>query len=287
MGVAVDEELARLRARAYGPDADIHTDPPALARLRELEQRANEQRGSVPQWSSAQREGAGSAASDTHPDGIELAFGDLPSAGAPAGVDATAAEDAGDASGRDQPVAGVPLVAPSFPTGSSSGAVLGRRVRTAWAVSLVAAVAAGAALTAWMLPGGALAGHDARLQSQSAEIPRGIVAQFDAFEAGDDPGADEVRYFGEYRGVGVYASDRCLQAVAGRAQRTVAVTCTPGLDLVMDIYVPSEADREQPGGYSPSFPDELTQRFPGGGIVRFSLIGDEVLVDEGRVPEMP
>lgn len=30
-------ELAALRARAYGPDADIAADPPALARLRELE----------------------------------------------------------------------------------------------------------------------------------------------------------------------------------------------------------------------------------------------------------
>ncbi|MET0781985.1 MAG: hypothetical protein ABWZ16_10730 [Microbacterium sp.] len=30
-------ELAALRARAYGPDADIHLDPPALARLAALE----------------------------------------------------------------------------------------------------------------------------------------------------------------------------------------------------------------------------------------------------------
>ncbi len=33
------EELARLRARAYGPDADIDADPGAWARLRELEER--------------------------------------------------------------------------------------------------------------------------------------------------------------------------------------------------------------------------------------------------------
>ena len=33
-------ELARLRARAYGPDADIHDDVDALARLRELEELA-------------------------------------------------------------------------------------------------------------------------------------------------------------------------------------------------------------------------------------------------------
>lgn len=34
------DELRTLRARAYGPDADIHDDPAALARLHELEERA-------------------------------------------------------------------------------------------------------------------------------------------------------------------------------------------------------------------------------------------------------
>lgn len=33
----MDEELRALRKRAYGPDADIHLDPRAVARLRELE----------------------------------------------------------------------------------------------------------------------------------------------------------------------------------------------------------------------------------------------------------
>ena len=37
--VDVDAELAALRARAYGADADIHDDPVALARLRDLEER--------------------------------------------------------------------------------------------------------------------------------------------------------------------------------------------------------------------------------------------------------
>lgn len=37
MGDHLDDELAALRARAYGPDADIHTDPEAVARLRALE----------------------------------------------------------------------------------------------------------------------------------------------------------------------------------------------------------------------------------------------------------
>lgn len=38
-------ELSTLRARAYGPDPDIHDDPAALTRLRELEELA---RGAAP-----------------------------------------------------------------------------------------------------------------------------------------------------------------------------------------------------------------------------------------------
>lgn len=36
MGTAEDDELRRLSARAYGPDADIHHDPEAMARLHHL-----------------------------------------------------------------------------------------------------------------------------------------------------------------------------------------------------------------------------------------------------------
>lgn len=37
MDAATEEELRRLRARAYGPTADIHQDPGAMRRLQELE----------------------------------------------------------------------------------------------------------------------------------------------------------------------------------------------------------------------------------------------------------
>lgn len=36
MDIAEDDELRRLSARAYGPDADIHSDPEAMARLHHL-----------------------------------------------------------------------------------------------------------------------------------------------------------------------------------------------------------------------------------------------------------
>ena len=47
MGDHLDDELAALRARAYGPDADIHTDPAAAARLRQLEGEARRARDAV------------------------------------------------------------------------------------------------------------------------------------------------------------------------------------------------------------------------------------------------
>jgi hypothetical protein len=44
----LDDELERLRARAYGPDADIDTDPAALDRLRVLEDDARSATAAVP-----------------------------------------------------------------------------------------------------------------------------------------------------------------------------------------------------------------------------------------------
>ena len=48
MGDSLDDELAALRARAYGPDADIHDDAAALARLRELEEQEHAHRLRTP-----------------------------------------------------------------------------------------------------------------------------------------------------------------------------------------------------------------------------------------------
>ena len=47
MREAHDEELRILRARAYGPDADIHADPQALDRLQELEAAGRESNSMV------------------------------------------------------------------------------------------------------------------------------------------------------------------------------------------------------------------------------------------------
>ncbi|WP_160150865.1 hypothetical protein [Microbacterium timonense] len=62
-----DDELRALRARAYGPDADIHDDPVAMARLHELETLARERTPapSVPPPQTPMDADAPRAAADT------------------------------------------------------------------------------------------------------------------------------------------------------------------------------------------------------------------------------
>ncbi|KHK99551.1 hypothetical protein LK09_02715 [Microbacterium mangrovi] len=131
-------ELESLRARAYGPDADIDADPAALARLRDLEEAAR----------------AGTPATEAVP-----ATEPVPSAG-PAG---------GPGAPRD-PFAPVPPVpprpAPEPDTAdpppadrddpsAPSAAPHGRRrlVRVLWPVSLVVAVMLTAAVTVALMTG--------------------------------------------------------------------------------------------------------------------------------------
>ena len=60
----LDDELERLRARAYGPDADIDTDPAALDRLRELEDDARSATAAMPVVSGEVRPPSASAMTD-------------------------------------------------------------------------------------------------------------------------------------------------------------------------------------------------------------------------------
>lgn len=112
----VREELARLRARAYGPDADIGGDPAALARLDELEDQDRRQRSTVPDASLSRSASASTTAVPVDPRSSEPSDprasadgergGDETDPAFPA-VDADAAEgarvdgtlDAGDARG--------------------------------------------------------------------------------------------------------------------------------------------------------------------------------------------
>ncbi|BDV30894.1 hypothetical protein [Microbacterium terricola] len=96
-------ELADLRRRAYGPDADIHADPAALARLRELEEKervAAEATATAPASAAAAADDAGAAAADAT---AAPAAASTPASGAPAsaasGTATMPASDPGIASG--------------------------------------------------------------------------------------------------------------------------------------------------------------------------------------------
>ena len=321
----IDDELDSLRLRAYGPDADIWSDAAALARLRELEAEAHraaqhhgehgagdraagehghgehghgdhgggEQEMRPPRWEPADVD---VEARSPH-DALEELFR------VPAVLDerAPAAELTPDAAFVDGDDARRPDVAPSpeddsalpghdASTGSAaqippvpppSAPPLSRRKRVAWTLSLVAAVALTAGFTAWLYPYGVRDGlhHDARLQVQSEGASEDVIAQLGT----TDP--THVRYFGEYKGLPIYATTDCLQAVMEPNRGAIYGGCAvDGIDPILDLYVPG-AGQGDTSYTDMQFPRELTRDFPDGGLVRFQLDGDEVLVDEGRHPK--
>ncbi|MGC5221436.1 hypothetical protein ACPW96_02425 [Micromonospora sp. DT81.3] len=120
MDLGSDDELRMLRARAYGPSADIGNDPAALERLRALEELAR-------------------AGSESPPDaaggGAEPARVTTQAPAAPVEPIASAAED---------PLRGSPE-APETPAPRSRR--LSRRIAAVWAISVVVAAAVAAAVT--------------------------------------------------------------------------------------------------------------------------------------------
>ncbi|MEV7694508.1 hypothetical protein AB0N73_14385 [Microbacterium sp. NPDC089189] len=304
-----DDELARLQARAYGPSPDLDRDPVALARLRELEDaqrdahRADDRVSPEPVIDAradatpvdraaedavltrlgfaADTAGARwRSEGDPHPDDDRERPGDpAVAASVPDGREATASAHGADAPAR--PTGSDPAAPADPPAPEPRAAVLGRRTRIAWAVSLVAAVVVGAGVTAWTFPWGVRddAHHAARLTAQAGEPPEAIVTQF-RFGAED---AATVQSYGEYLGVGIYASEDCIQAAFGEGTRSFTGGCAGGgIAPIMDLYVPASDRTEMYGDVK--LPDELLQRFPDGGMLRFTLDGDVVLVDEGEIP---
>lgn len=251
----IDDELARLQARAYGPAADI--DAKGLARLAALE-------AELSPWGS-------SAARALEPQ-TEPAPGTEPVA-APAPV---TVEDAPSAE-EPEPV---PLIAPVSLIAESAPRTLDRRLRAAWVLSILVTAVVAAGLTAWTLPWGVRDDqqHAARLTEQPGEAP--------AMTEWDIPGLDQddLRSYGSYRGLEVYATDACIivRAVMSDAGGSSSGTCTgAGLEPAIDFYV-MRAPRAGDGGMR--YPDETRARFPDGGVVRFARHGDVILVDEGELP---
>lgn len=273
-----DDELARLQARAYGPDADI--DAAGLARLAELRENR-----------AAALAAAGSAPTpdaDATADTLAVLF-------RPGSVDVSTPTRRGlraglrEADPAPDPAPGpvfesLPLPAPEVdaeeePDSTGSG-VASRmrsllpagRMRWAWLASIVVAVVVTALVTAGVVSsdGG---DHAATLTPQT-DTDSGARTRASLAEQ------DGSRYFGEYLGLHVYELDSCLEASVGDARRPIWGACAgEGLTPIMDVYVTgANADSGLP------VPDAVAERFPEGAVIRFTLRGDTVLVDEGALP---
>lgn len=246
-----EEELARLRARAYGPDADL--DEAGLARLAELEAALSPRRPSASHTPEPARE------AEPEP--------------------APSPADAAESLPADEPEP-VPLIAPVSLTVEPAPRTLDRRLRAAWVLSILVTAVVAAGLTAWTLPWGVRDDqqHAARLTEQPGGAP--------AMTEWDIPGLDQddLRSYGSYRGLEVYATDACIivRAMGSDAGGSSSGTCTgAGLEPAIDFYV-MRAPRAGEGGMR--YPDETRARFPDGGVVRFARQGDVILVDEGELP---
>ncbi|NYF18342.1 hypothetical protein HDC37_003202 [Microbacterium sp. AK009] len=246
------EELRSLRRRAFSPEADIHLDSAALARLDELEARAlpapppaaPEPAPPLPPGAAAPRPSATGAATD-----ILLISVD---------------EDAADAADDQQP----------------------RRTRrprpaVTWAASLVGALVVGAGITAGVM--GAAAGSGEVRQVATLTVVEDFQAPMFM-----DPEASSVRGFEDFHGMVVMASDQkwlgpgsdqCLVITAGgdisyqsqAFQGRLFVGCGAG-------EFPASAQFT----VSPGLPRDLIAAFPVGTPIQFVLDGSRVGVFVGQ-----
>lgn len=235
------DELRALRARAYGPEADIQDDPAALQRLQELE--------------ALERAIAAPAVTTT---AIAPAVELIDQAETPAApVDEPAAESTAAA---DEDAADIPASPPE----PAPLPWWRRRITLLWAGSLVIA---------------ALLGGAAALSLQAITAGRAAVLQEDStrawpegFFGGRPPGA---RMFTAFHGLTVVAlpeqfgptDTECMYVIAEPTNAMVTAGCTAGsFPAVASLVV------------SPESPDELLERFGEGAALQFVLDGSQVTV---------
>ena len=272
----MDEQLLRelraLRAKAYGPEADLDDDPQAMRRLRELEELAREAAG-------------GKAPFAIGHDSAEAAVADAPQEDAAAA--AATASGAASAPGTSDVLArgataGDP--ASAAPPARWSGWT-SKRIAFAWISSLVIATVAAAAVA------GAVT---RRVQADPREVAvlgvddfatwPGIFAGSQSLASG--PGGPVQRSaFTDFYGMVAYSVG------GGWLAGTVGETCILLLDSALirpdsnsiagPTYVGCAAG-DFPASVqivvSPELPDALRQAFPDGTGLQFVLEDDEVVV---------
>lgn len=233
-------ELALLRARAYGPAADIQSDPRALARLRELESLTT----TVPALAVPRP-----AAVDSDP---ERAVGPREPA-VPAGADAVAVSSARSGGPRS-------LLRRSLRTVPVLGWVV-----SAAAMVVVVAVVWGTGQVTALRPDAVLAPL-ADSEPPAEYLRQGVLGYYPMDE-------DRFRQFESIRTLGVWSADdghgnRCiLVATPGFRRIGGGESCAPpGLDPTYDLSI------------WPGLPSEVTDGLPQGSVIRFVLHGDRVNV---------
>lgn len=286
-----DDELARLQARAYGPAADI--DAAGIARLAELQESRVAAVRSAPTRDDASDTpavpfGAGPAATpkrgglragprEEHAAPVaepEPAFEPLPDATREA--DGSSATDPAPIPGE----APVPLIAPVSLTSAPPPRTLDRRLGIAWILSILVTAAVAAGITAWTLPWGVRDDqqHAARLTEQPGAPEGAGQWNMSGLEV------DELRSFGSYAGLAVYATDACIIIATASLSESGSGTGTcagEGLEPVVEFHIPRRS-RASAGDFG--YPEELRDRFPDGIVLRFARQGDTILVDEGELP---
>lgn len=273
-----DAELRQLRLRAYGPDADIESDPAALARLRELEG----VRRAVPAASSpgtTLAEMAGSSGPPVPPR-PPLPVSSLV-AGEPGSLAATdpnsdvaaAASAAAPASAK---AAEPPATdTPTTPSGRAWAGRLGRWSRSPRAIA-VAAVALVVVLALAIVPGLFADRPDASLRVDPGYADEQLSTEYRLFLRQIGADMDDFMRFEDFAGLQVWGTPtdapvRCV-LVSDGPQDVRALSCIPrGLDPVADMMV-------YPGSPVPGDLEELYPDAGAGTAVRFTLSGDSVEV---------
>ncbi len=260
----IDQELAQLRARAYGPNADIDDDPRALARLRELEDSRRTAAPPVapprpelpaPDASVASHGVTQGSASSVLPRSLSL---DSPPPLPPRPlVTTTVITEAGAA-----------------PASSPAGSTRWARTLGIAATAAVVATALSVPVTLWAASG--INGPRVVLAATDDPVPEDYFG----------PSSDAVRYedfFGIRVTVGTFPGQlgRCILIetkprgvdpdwAAGTTQGTCSA---PGFDPVVDVSVAQMA-----------FTDEQLDALDGATGVRFEASGDQVRVYLATAP---
>jgi len=266
MDAALDDELRVLRARAYGPGADISDDPAAALRLRELEDlRAQAQTASAPPFEIPD---VSSAADDAD-------------TSAPSAVDNGHEQAQARVEERERPIAGRP-------------AFLVRHRRALWISSVIASAAAAAAIThavTWFAPVTVSSGAPqitTLAPDPVSEVPIGFFGVTEDSPVWEFHGLTFFIAMAQFNGTG--GGSPCLNVVSTDEMPTVEEVSSGsyGYSGLSDSACqagafPATIEIPLDGPSDDIVPEALRTQFPDGKALQFALDGDHlgVFLDSG------